>query len=242
MRWGTEHVRCCKSQTHIGPWGAGCGARGPEPAAASRARRPPVRPGVQRTRMGGSHVTPPRPWRSPRRRRPFPHIRRTARPSTTTANGAPLRAPRNLRARPHPPISARQEAPAAPLAAKLVRQTPVPPTFPGQTRSIQLHSLSPRRWRRRRRGDLAHLLDSRPLLDGRRDSTRGRARRQRVLTCLRISSTRMRCRHPTPGHQTLGPAPAYGVITQPCPRRRGPCQGGAVTSQSRAASLWPPGR
>lgn len=118
-------------------------------------------------------MTPPRPWGSPPRWRPFPHIRRAAPP--TTANGVPLRAPRDLRARPHPPISARQEAPAAPLAAAPVRQTPVPPTSRGQPRSIQLCSLSPRRRRRQRRGGLALCRDSRPLSEGHGAATLGRA-------------------------------------------------------------------
>lgn len=200
----------------------GCGARRPEPTAASRARRPPVRPGAQRTGRGGSHVTPRRPWGSPPQWRPFPHIRRTARPPPTTANGVPLRASRDLCARPHPPISARQAAPAAQLAATLVRQTPIPPTSPGKPRSIQLRSLSPPRRRQRRRGSLALCGDSRPLPYGQGASTLGQARRQRALTSLRLSSTRMRLRNPTPRHQTLGPAPACVVNTQPRPGRSTP--------------------
>lgn len=222
----------------------GCGDRGPGPRACSRFKGAPsasssccAKDADGRFPRDASSTLEVTPAAAPVPSHP-PH---GPPPPTTTANGALLRAPRNLRARPHPPISARQEAPAAPLAAKPVRQTPVPPTFSGQTRSIQLHSLSPRHWRRRRCGGLAHVLDSRPLLDGRRASTRGQARREWTLTCLRLSSTRMRCRHPTPGHQTLGPALACGVITQPCPRRRGPCRGGAVTSQSRDAPLRPPG-
>lgn len=53
----------------------------------------------------------------------------------------------------------------------------------------------------------------------------GPGRRPRALTSLRLCSTRMRLRHPTPRHQTLGPAPACGVSTQPRPGRSPPPRG-----------------
>lgn len=216
----------------------GCGARRPEPAAASRARRPPIRPCAQRTGQGGSHVTPRRPWGSQPQWLPFPHIRRTARPPPTTANGVPLRASRDLCARPHPPISARQAAHAAQLEAILVRQTPIPPTFPGQPRSTQFRSLSPPRRRQRRRGSLALCGDSCPLLYGHGAATLSQVRRQRALTFLRLSSTRMRLRHPTPRHQTLGPAQACVVNTQPRPGRSPPpCGWGRGVTEPRRRSL-----
>lgn len=94
---------------------------------------------------------------------------------------------------------------------------PVPPTSLRQPCSIRLHSLSPRRQRQRGRGALALCRNPRLLPEGSGLPAPGQARRQRALTCPRLSSTRMRRRHPTPGHQTLDPAPACGVSTQPRP-------------------------
>lgn len=190
-------------------------------AASSRPCHPSIRPGGERTLPGDSHVTPPRPWGSPAPRRPFPHIRRAAHPLPATANGAPLRAPRDLCARPHPPISARQKAPAAPLAATPVCQAPShppPPVSPAPASFTPCHQGAGRN------EDAAALLPAATPAScptGAEPPKSGRARLQPEPTCLRLSSTRMRRRHPTPGHQTLGPAPACGVSTPPRPGRRG---------------------
>lgn len=191
-------------------------------AGSSRARHPSSRPGGERTQPDDSHVTPPRPWGSPRPLRPFPHIRRAAHPPLPiTANGLPLRAPRDLCARPHPPISARQEAPPAPLAATSVCQAPShppPPVSPAPASSTPCH---------RGGGDnegaaaLPHAKTLAACLTGAEPPKSGWTRPPRKPTCLRLSSTRMRRRHPTPGHQTLGPASACGVSTPPRPETRG---------------------
>lgn len=82
---------------------------------------------AQRTETGGSLVTPPRPWGSPRPgARSLTSVARPA-PPPASANRASLRAPRDARARPHPPISACQAALAAPMAVTPVRQVPSRP-------------------------------------------------------------------------------------------------------------------
>lgn len=214
----------------------GGGARGPQPAAASRARRRSVPPGAQRTLLGGPHVTPPRPWGSPRRRCPYPHIRRAPRPPPTTANGAPLRAPRDLCARPHPPISARQAAPAAPLATASVRQTPVPPTLP----SAPLHPASlpvtaAPATRRVRRPHPPRRLPC-PARQARSLHTEpGPATARAYLSAAQLHPNEA----PTPHSGEPNSRPRPGVWRQHvAPRRESPRRvGGAVTSQSRAAEV-----
>ncbi|XP_060012176.1 transmembrane emp24 domain-containing protein 4 [Lagenorhynchus albirostris] len=156
------------------------------------------------------------------------------------ANGAPLRAPRDLCARPHPPISARQETPAAPLAATPVCQAPShppPPVSPAPASFTPCH-----RGTGRNEGAAALPPAATPAScpTGAEPPKSGRARLQPEPTCLRLSSTRMRRRHPTPGHQTLGPAPACGVNTPPRPGRRGAAPNSA--GRRCAHAPWVEGR
>lgn len=80
--------RLLRRAAPVGAGGAQPAARSPQPLHQGRATLPTR----QRTAPGGSLVTPPRPWGSPRPRRPFPHIRPAARPKPATANSSPLRA------------------------------------------------------------------------------------------------------------------------------------------------------
>lgn len=223
--------------------------RGPEPKAGSRFKGAPSASGSGRAEdaaewlpRDASSTLGVTPAAAPLSSHP-PHGPPPARHSQWCAAQRPARPPRapapaNLR----PPGDARRAIgcharPSAPRPAHLPRSVPLhPASLPvtagsATTRPRRLRPLprlpSPSRWER--------SLHSEP------------GRRQRALTCLRLSSTRLRRRHPTPGHQTLGPAPACGVSTQPRPGGGSRRVGGAVTSQNRAApararGLLPRGR
>lgn len=193
MPWGTEHGAVSAeelrargalqseerrgdpggSPPRTAPGEAGLWAHGPRPSARSRFKdaRSLSPSGRAEDAAGRFRVTPPGPWRSPRRlgrsltsaARPAPRP-----PQPMGRRSAPRATPARARSRQSSPARGRPQRhwlPRPPVSPR-----PVPPRRPRQPRSIQLHSLSPRRRRQQGRGGLVFHRDSRALPDGRRAS------------------------------------------------------------------------
>lgn len=157
-------------------------------------------------------MTPPRPWGSPRQRRPFSHIRRAAHPRLRLHQwGAAPRpaqlprtpAPANLR----PPAGAQRT-----IGCHARPSGPVPPTSPSTPCSSQLHSLSSGSQRQRERSGLVLSRDPRllPHQHGTSQTQRGPAAAHAYLSSAQLHPNEA----PTPHSGVLNSRPRPGVWRQ----------------------------